>query len=164
MGGACELVAGSIRPDFTCDWFAVGEGMDMGGPLGMEMRFNVTKANDEMQCIFGWANVAVKADGTEIVDHQGDVIAPADLEVAAYEFVLNFREVDEMHTEEVQGHLVESFMATPDKLEAMGLKKNALPQGWWTGFYIPDKAMYEKARDNYPMFSIAGWAMREEVK
>lgn len=157
-GGSCAIVAGSVRPDYVCDM----ADCDMGA-MAVEMRFEVAKSEDSQQLIFGWASVAVRKDGTEVVDSQGDVIDPRELENAAYEFVLKFRETDEMHTDEVRGHLVESFVVTPEKLEAMGLAKNALPIGWWTGFYIEDKDVYEKARDHYPMFSIAGVAVREEV-
>jgi hypothetical protein len=164
IGGCCELIAGPIRPDYTCDMYEAGS-MDMGD-VAMQMieaRFEVSKSDDAMQMIFGWASVAVTKDGETVVDSQGDEILPTDLENAAYEFVLNFRETDEMHTEEVRGHLVESFVVTTEKLEAMGLAPDALPIGWWTGFYIPDKETYETARDRYPMFSIAGVGVREEV-
>lgn len=125
--------------------------------------FEIRKTDDAKQMVFGWASVAKDAAGNLVEDRQGDLIDPGDLEDAAYLFTLNFREGDEMHTDEVKMQLVESFVVTPEKLEKMGLAPDALPQGWWTGFHIPDRDYYEKARDSYPMFSIAGVAMAEEV-
>ena len=35
--------------------------------------FKITKSNDEKRLVFGWANIAIRADGTQIVDWQGDM-------------------------------------------------------------------------------------------
>lgn len=126
--------------------------------------FKVAKTDDAKQLVFGWANVAVDKDGSTVVDSQDDLIDTADLEDAAYMFTLNFREGDEMHTEDVKMHLVESMVFTPEKMEKLGLAPDALPTGWWTGFHVPDKDVYEKVRSgDYAMFSIGGVGVREKV-
>jgi hypothetical protein len=62
------------------------------------------------------------------------------------------------------GQMIESFMGTPDKLEAMGLPADSLPMGHWVGFHIPDPTVFAKIRDGtYGSFSIQGTAVREEV-
>jgi len=119
--------------------------------------FRVSKVDEFEQRVFGWASV------DKIVDHQDQIIPPEELEEAVYEYNLLWRDADEKHTAAVKGKLIESFVVTPAKLEAMGLKKNALPEGWWVGFHIPDERVFQKVVDgDYQMFSIAGTAVQEE--
>jgi len=121
----------------------------------------IVKTDAYRQLIFGWASVAVRADGQTVIDSQNDIVPVSDLEDAAYEFVLKFREMNERHTPETTGVLVESFVVTPDKLEKMGVAPDALPVGWWTGFFVPDTALFQKILDGeYTMFSIEGSAIR----
>ena len=124
----------------------------------------ICKIDEMRQLVFGWANIALTEDGELVTDSQGDQIELADLEDAAYAFVLKFRESGAMHEGEVIGHLVESFVVTPEKLEAMGLAADVLPGGWWAAFHIEDKAAFAKVvNGDFSMFSIQGRALREEV-
>lgn len=124
----------------------------------------VLKFDDERQYVFGWASVAFAKDGSQVEDLQGDLIDLEDLEEAAYAFTLDFRETGVMHKGEAVGQLIESFMVTPDKLEAMGLPPDSLPQGLWVGFHVPDAEVFAKVRaGEFSMFSIQGNAIREEV-
>lgn len=125
----------------------------------------IAKVDMERHLVFGWANVAVRKDGEQIVDRQDDVMDMADLEPAAYQFNLDFRKTGEMHKGGAKGDLIESFVVTPEKLAKMGLAQDALPQGWWVGFFVPDDAVMKRVHDGtYKMFSIQGRALREEVK
>ena len=109
--------------------------------------------------------MAVGKQGDQVLDHQDHLIDIEDLEEAAYLFALEFRTTGEMHVGDVQGHLIETFVVTPEKLEKMGLPKDSLPQGWWVGFHIPDASVYKKVKDGlYKMFSIQGTAVAEEVE
>lgn len=124
--------------------------------------FAVRKVDEERQLVFGWSSVAVRKDGTTIVDSQDDQIAPKDLEEAVYSYVAFSGEANAMHEGPAVGVLVESLVVTPEKLEKMGLKSDALPQGWWTGFHIEDPATWAKVKQGtYTMFSIEGRAQRE---
>lgn len=124
----------------------------------------VVKMDDDRHLVFGWASVAVRKDGGTVVDGEADVIAPADLEDAAYVFVLKFRDLNERHHGMTKGQLVESLAVTPEKLEKMGLAPDALPVGWWVGFYIEDDAAWMRVKSGeYQMFSIEGSAEREAV-
>lgn len=124
----------------------------------------IAKVDADRNLVFGWANVSIRKDGEQIVDRQGHVIDPDDLEDAAYIFNLQFREMNEMHQGDSVGRLVESLAVTPEKLEKMGLAKDALPQGWWVGFYVDDDETFAKVKDGtYGMFSIEGKAVVEEV-
>jgi cation transport regulator ChaB len=124
----------------------------------------VLKFDTERQYVFGWASVAITKDGHQVEDLQGDLIDVEDLEEAAYQFALQYRESGVMHKGESVGHLIESFMVTPEKLDAMGLSPDSLPQGLWVGFHVPDPEIFAKVRSgDYAMFSIQGDAVREEV-
>jgi len=124
----------------------------------------VVKSNEDEQLVFGWANVSLTKEGDIPLDWQGDIIPPQVLEKAAYNFVLKYRETGEQHTGEYKGILVESVMFTKDKQRALGLPEGLLPEAWWVGFYIPDKAVYEKIKSGqYKMFSIQGSAKRLQI-
>jgi hypothetical protein len=126
--------------------------------------FAITKADGDQNLVFGWANVSIRKDGEQVEDSQGDLIDPGDLEMAAYQFNLDFRETGVMHEGEAVGYLIESFMVTPEKLTKMGLATDALPTGWFVGFYVPDDEVFAKVKDKtFSMFSIQGHAVKEEV-
>ena len=147
------------------------------------MAFTITKLNDEGNLVFGFANVSVAKStsvgggGHEIFDLQLDAIPPDELESAAYDFVLNFRETDEMHKGPAIGHLVESMVFTPEKLQklatdpttgtvdpqVLSVLEKALPPRWWVGFKLNPESYQAVKSGKYKMFSIAGEADREEV-
>ena len=131
----------------------------------VEKRVRIEKIDEDEQVVFGWAYVS-EADGSPVEDHSGEWIAKEDLEAAAYAFNLSSRLADERHDWSAAGQLVESFVSTPEKLEALGLSKDALPTGWWVGFHIDDADAWEKVRTGeYRMLSIGGRAHKhvEEV-
>lgn len=124
----------------------------------------IQKVDDDRQLVFGWANVAIRKDGNQVVDSQGDSIDAEDLEDAAYLFNLSFRKSGEMHRGDAKGDLVESFVVTPSKLKALGLDGDALPLGWWVGFKVHDKDVFAKVKTgDYRMFSIQGKAKRVDL-
>lgn len=123
--------------------------------------FQIAKAVEDKQLVFGWANIAKEADGSYPLDWDGDVTEPEELEKAAYSFVLKYRAAGEMHEGETIGHLVESVMFTKEKQQALGIPEGILPEGWWVGFYIPDKEVFAKIKSGeYEMWSVQGKAKR----
>ena len=123
----------------------------------------IAKTDEDRNLVFGWASVAIDKAGRAVIDGEGDVIDPTDLEDAAYEFVLKFREANVNHSGPVVGTLVESMVFTPDKLEKLGLPEGSLPTAWWTGFRLDD-ATFAKVKDGtYQGFSIEGTATRVPV-
>lgn len=43
--------------------------------------------------------------------------------------------------------------------------EGTLPEGWWIGFRVTDPDVWDKVKSGeYPMFSIEGEAVREEVE
>lgn len=128
-------------------------------------RFKVMKSDDDKMLAFGWASVSMRVDGELIEDWQGDVIEPADLEDAAYEYVRLYGDGGEMHERGGVAVLVESVVFTDEKMKAMGIPEGALPVGWWIGFKVLDKDVWGKVKDGtYPMFSIEGEAERVEAE
>lgn len=135
---------------------------------------------DEAEClVFGYANVSVSKTtaagaGSEFYDLQEDRIPPEELEKAAYDHVLEFREADEMHKGNAIGRLVESIVFTPEKLvkfatdpvsgkldnDDLAVLQKLFPPRWWVGYKL-DKAAFAKVKSGeYTMFSIAGEADR----
>ena len=106
----------------------------------------VLKFDAERQYVFGWATVAITKDGHQVEDLQGDLIDVEDLEEAAYQFALQLPEHGRHAQRRSRGPMIESFMVTPDKLEAMGLPPEQLPQGHWVGFHIPDAEVFAQGQ------------------
>ncbi len=130
----------------------------------LKSRFKIMKSDDEKMLAFGWASVSMRVGGEVIEDWQGDIIEPAELEAAAYEYVRLYGEGGEMHERGGVAVLIESAVFTEEKMEAMGIPAGTLPVGWWIGFKVLDKEVWEKVKDGtYPMFSIEGEAERVEA-
>lgn len=128
-------------------------------------RFKVMKSDDEKMLAFGWASVSMRVDGEVIEDWQKDIVEPEELERAAYEYVIFYREGGEMHERGGAAVLIESVVFTEEKMQAMGIPTGTLPVGWWIGFKVLDEEVWEKVKDGtYPMFSIEGEAERVEVE
>ena len=129
--------------------------------------FSVFKTDDDKRLVFGWASISITVDGEQLEDRQKDIIDPEDLEEAAYEYVLNFRDTGEEHisTMRKKGKLVESCVFTAEKQKAIGIPDGIIPVGWWIGFKIEDDAAWEKVKNGtYRMFSIEGKANRIPVE
>ncbi|RKJ46616.1 hypothetical protein D7X98_04175 [bacterium 1XD8-76] len=127
-------------------------------------RLKIMKSDDEKMLAFGWASVSMRVDGELIEDWQKDIVEPEELERAAYEYVLLYREGGEMHERGGAAVLIESVVFTEEKMQAMGIPPGTLPIGWWIGFKVLDEDVWEKVKDGtYSMFSIEGTAERVEV-
>lgn len=129
--------------------------------------FSIFKKDDDKRLVFGWASVSIKTDGEQLEDRQQDIIDPEDLEEAAYEYVLNFRDTGEEHisTMRKKGKLVESCVLTEEKQKAMGIPPGIVPVAWWIGFKIEDDDAWERVKNGtYKMFSIEGKANRIPVE
>jgi hypothetical protein len=126
----------------------------------------IEKADAEKQLVFGWCSIAKTKDGKVVVDKQGDVLEDIDqMEKVAYDFVLHSRDGGEMHVRKGVSTLVESFMSTPEKWEAMGIPEGTLPVGWWVGFKVNDGEVWKAVRSGkYKMFSVHGSGLRKALE
>ena len=128
-------------------------------------RYKIMKSDDEKMLAFGWASVSMRVDGELIEDWQNDIVEPEELEKAAYDYVLLYREGGEMHERGGAAILIESVVFTEEKMRVMGIPAGTLPVGWWIGFKVTDKEVWEKVKDGtYNMLSIEGEAERVEVE
>ena len=131
----------------------------------IKSRFKIMKSDDDKMLAFGWASVSMRIGGEVIEDYQGDIIEPGELETAAYEYVRLYGEGGEMHERGGVAVLIESVVFTKEKMQAMGIPDGTVPVGWWIGFKVTDKGVWEKVKDGtYSMFSIEGEAIREETE
>lgn len=126
----------------------------------------IEKSDDDKQLVFGWCSIAKRADGTVVVDKQGDVLEDIDqMEKVAYDFVLHSRDGGEMHVRKGVSTLVESFVSTPEKWQAMGIPEGTLPVGWWVGFHVIDKRVWQDVKSGkYRMFSVHGSGLRKALE
>lgn len=128
--------------------------------------FQIMKSDDDKREVFGWALVAIRKDGEQIVDHQKDVVDPDELEHAAYEYVLKFRDTGELHDKDLRkkGKLIESVVLTKEKQRAMGIPEGTVPEGWWVGFRIEDEDAWQRVKSGrYKAFSIEGTGVRQPM-
>lgn len=128
---------------------------------------SIIKMDEDRRLVFGWASVSIKVDGEQLEDLQKDIIDPEDLEGAAYEYVLNFRDTGEEHIPSLRkkGKLVESCVFTAEKQKAMGIPEGIIPTGWWVGFKITDDTAWARVKSGqYRMFSIEGRANRIPIE
>ena len=124
-------------------------------------RFEIAKSDSKNHIAFGWAYQCVTGDGMQIEDWSGDVVMIEEIEAAAYRYVKLYRDGSEMHRRGGIGTLVESMVFTKEKIAALGLPEDALPQGWWVGIEIMDADVWNKVESGvYKMFSIEGTANR----
>lgn len=127
-------------------------------------RFKIMKSEDDRMLAFGWASVSMRVNGELIEDWQEDIVEPEELENAAYRFVELYREGGEMHERGGAAVLIESIVFTEEKMQAMGIPAGILPVGWWIGFKVLDKDVWEKVKDGtYSMLSIEGEAERIKI-
>lgn len=156
MGGELDLAAlGFTETNFV------------GKSASEENAFNIFKTDEDKRLVFGWASISMTVDGEQLEDRQQDMIDPEDLEEAAYEYVLNFRDTGEEHipTMRKKGKLVESCVLTAEKQKAMGIPEGTVPVGWWIGFKISDDDAWNRVKSgHYKMFSIEGQAHRLPVE
>ena len=130
------------------------------------MDVQILKLDEEKRIAFGWAYLAEHGDGRLVIDKQGDFIDdPEVLETAGYNFTLQYRDAGDMHIRKSGiGHLVESMVFTPEKIEKMGLADSGIPTGWWIGFYVEDDDVWAKVqKGEYTGFSIGGKGKRQKV-
>ena len=120
----------------------------------------ILKVDDEQRIVYGWASV-VTEDGEEVVDSQGDVMAPAEMEKMANDFMLDVRTAKAMHKGDKIGEVIHSLPLTAELAKALGLHTDL--EGWIVGMKIYDDAAWESVKSgDFAGFSIGGRAASRE--
>jgi hypothetical protein len=128
----------------------------------------ISKMDEDKRLVFGWCNLST-VDGKPVVDLQGDYAPIDEIEKSAYAYVVKSRVGGNQH--ERQGEralhvsdMVESFVATPEKLEQLGVPADiakGMPTGWWVGYHVNDDATWNQVKTGERAgFSIHGKGSR----
>ncbi len=134
-----------------------------------ELPYRITKVDPDQYLVFGFASTATKK-GALIVDKQGDAIDPAELEKAAYDFVLTSRNQGDMHARTTGvGRMVESMVFTKEKQDAIqqhldkmgdGGKIDLKKEAWFIGFKVDCPSLWDDIKKGKKLeFSIGGAAV-----
>lgn len=144
----------------------------LSGRFALAHTLKAADGEPEQQIVFGWFSV-VEANGKAVVDKEGDVIPPEEIERAGYRFVLHARLASDSHQRIGVGHLIESCVFTAEKQAVMVQSLKALginatidlgAVAWWGGFKVDDPEVWAAIKSGeYAAFSIGGVGMREEM-
>lgn len=133
-------------------------GMDDGEPPRWNIPLEITKTDDELRVVYGWASMAMDG-GNHIVDVQGDKIDVPDLVKAAHDYVTCSREAGDLHKTFGIGKVVESIVFTPDVQKSLGIDLGKT--GWFIGMKIEDDSVWKRVKSGeLRAFSIGGSAER----
>ena len=98
----------------------------------------IAKVDLERRLFGGWAYIAHASDGSQVIDHSGDVIDTPEcwdaLSDAFVEYALESRSGDLDHVEFGAADLVEMFISDAEKRAALGLPEGSLPDGVYVSF------------------------------
>lgn len=143
-------------------------GVQKADEADIEWSGEITKMDTDKRQVFGWCSVS-KVNGEPVIDLQDDYIPIEEAEKSAYEYVLKSRKGGDQHQRlgEQPLHvsdMIESFVATPEKLQAMGLAEDALPHGWWVGFKVNDDKTWDLVKKGERTgFSVHGKGIRKSI-
>ncbi len=136
-----------------------GEDESIAKEVDWELEFEIRKADEDQQLIFGWASVVQEGDYL-IIDKQGDMILPEELERSAYEYMIEARDHGDSHSIIGTGKCIESAVFTKEKQRALGIeirnKAGHQVVGWWVGFKVDDATWARHKSGELKEFSIGG--------
>jgi hypothetical protein len=131
----------------------------------------LAKLDDADRTAAGWFSVFARADGSPVIDSQGDIISGDGVEKAARAFKLfarDLRDGDLQHELFGVSRLVELVVTTADVQKAMGIPEGTVPVGVWGSFYFPETEAgemgWQKAKaGEWREFSLVGRGKRHDV-
>jgi hypothetical protein len=122
--------------DRAVEWRETGKARMSSDHAEVRARVETMKTATAGLRIYGWASVV--DDGARlVVDHDGDIIPPAELERAAAKALGAPLDVD--HRKVEVGRISESMWLDPAKRLALGVPPEG-PTGWWIGGEVTDAA------------------------
>jgi hypothetical protein len=114
----------------------------------------IIKMDDEQRVVYGWASV-VTEDDQPVVDTQGDVISPSEMEKMANDFMLDVRKAKAMHEGDQVGEVIHSMPLTKELMKAFDIFSDK--EGWMVGFKIYDDDTWEDVKNGrFSGLSIGG--------
>ena len=116
---------------------------------------DIIKLDKAKQIVYGVYLVPEKAD------HDGDVISEEDIEKVAHGFLVDYRDIDEMHKQLIQADIVESAIAWED----MNYYGKDITKGTWYGaIKVHDKDVWAKiGKGELKAFSVQIAGVREAI-
>ena len=125
------------------------------------LKGRIEKVDLNKKVAYGWAYVS-KANGEQVVDWSSQVWDIEEVRKTAHLFLTDCRTGGEMHISKGGATLVESIVFTKDIQDALGIDLNK--EGWFVGFRVEDDELLKKVENgDYPMFSIGGIGIEEEI-
>ena len=133
----------------------------MGNDIEKKFSVNIAKSDDEQRIVWGWASVATE-DGKPVVDMQGDVITPAEMEKMANDFMSSVRTGKAMHDGPKVGEFIHSFPLTNEIAKAFDLHTDR--EGWIVAMKVYDDEVWAKVKSGeFQGLSIGGRAEKREA-
>lgn len=121
----------------------------------------VLKLDTERRIVYGWASVSTEK-GELVVDSQGDIILPEEMEKMADEFMLSVRAAKAMHEGGAIGEVIHSLPLTKSLAEALDITADR--EGWIIAMKIHDDEIWGRVKaGELGAFSIGGVGRRIEV-
>lgn len=122
----------------------------------------VVKVDAEQRLVTGWASLATDGGGKPVIDSQGDIIPIDELEKAAHEAFKagGAGRAGDMHETPNTADIVESFVATPEKMKALGYDSDG-KSGWIVTLKVNDDEQWALVKSGQRLeLSIRGTAER----
>ena len=138
-----------------------------------QIRFvcHIQKSQPDQRRFWGKGYIHTRHDGTQVVDHSGDVIddqtSQAALEEAFYGFVKDYRSGDMEHKVFGAATMIEGFVVTKEK-KAAGIFPTDMDEGIFVAFEANDtnegEALWEGVKSGrLTALSIVGEGTREAI-
>jgi hypothetical protein len=126
--------------------------------IATAIRLELRKLNDEQRVATGWVSIVEDAEGNQILDAEGHLVPVTELEKAVHDA---FSESSgggkggDLHEQKGVLDVVESFVFTAEKRDALGLGKG--PAGWAASFRVNDDDVWNKIKSgDRPELSLLG--------
>lgn len=131
-------------------------------PIVADVEGQILKLDEEQRIVYGWASV-ITENGEHVVDGEGDVILPAELEKATTDFMLDVRMAKAMHEGGQIGEVVHSLPLTYTLAESLGIDTE--DEGWIVAMKIHSDEVWGRVKSGeLSAFSIGGSGTREALQ